>query len=244
MFDRRLIKKEAKEILRKYYWLLFIACLVLFLIEGNDFGIKINFKDNIMNVMHDNSWRNDVEVQLGFLSYKLSLSYILNFLGYILVSVIAILSVFFVTFIGNPLIVGCRNYIAHTCDDKQSFNDIVTPFHNYYWNAVGTMFLRNLFIFLWSLLLVIPGIIKAYSYQFVPYLLEDEPNLVYGDILKKSAEMTRGLKMDLFILDLSFFGWYLLNIPTMGLAKYFISPYVQTSKALVYQEIKREVYHG
>ncbi|MPN45455.1 hypothetical protein SDC9_193022 [bioreactor metagenome] len=145
-------------------------------------------------------------------------------------------------FVGNPLIVGCRNYIAHSCNDKQSFDDLALPFRKYYWNAVGTMFLMNLSIVLWGLLFVIPGIVKAYAYQFVPYLLEDEPNLSYGEILRKSADMTRGIKLDLFVLDISFFGWYLLNFITFGLANFFISPYVQTTKALVYLQIRNDQF--
>ena len=134
--------------------------------------------------------------------------------------------------------VGCHNYYAKACRDRQSFDDIALPFYKYYKNATITMFLRDLYVGLWSLLLVIPGIVKSYAYSFVPYLLEDQPNLTYSEVLRKSEEMTRGLKFELFVLDLSFIGWYLLNIITFNLATLFIKPYVQAVKAEVYLEIR------
>lgn len=76
-----------------------------------------------------------------------------------------------------------------------------------YLNTVFTMFMMNLFIFLWSLLLVVPGIIKSYQYRMVPYIMAENPQMNYRDALALSSRMTEGHKLELFILELSFVGW-------------------------------------
>lgn len=101
-----------------------------------------------------------------------------------------------------------------------------------------TYFLVELYTFLWSLLFVIPGIVKAYSYIFAPYILADNPSLTPREAIKKSEQMTDGYKMDLFILTLSFYGWYLLVAITAGIAGIYVTPYYNTTLANAYNSLK------
>jgi len=101
-----------------------------------------------------------------------------------------------------------------------------------------TYFLVELFTALWSLLFIIPGIVKAYSYMFAPYILADNPELTPRDAINKSKEMTEGYKMDLFILSLSFLGWYLLVAVTFGIAGIYVLPYTNTTIANAYNSLK------
>ncbi len=98
-------------------------------------------------------------------------------------------------------------------------------------------FLKTLFVFLWSLLFVIPGFIMAYAYSMAIYIAHDNPEMSTMDAIKKSKELMRGHKWDLFVLDLSFIGWILLACLTGGIGFFFLQPYIDTAHAEFYREI-------
>ena len=107
------------------------------------------------------------------------------------------------------------------------------------------MFLMNLFIWLWSLLFVIPGIYKAYQYRMVPYLLAENPEMDYNRALSLSASMMEGEKMNAFVLDLSFFGWYLLSVFTCGiLAIVYVAPYQYHTNAGLYIALREKAINN
>lgn len=95
-----------------------------------------------------------------------------------------------------------------------------------------------LFIFLWSLLFIIPGIIKGYAYSFTPYILSEHPNVKAKDALKLSMKMTYGAKSELFLFDLSFIGWWLLTALTFGILSIYVAPYYTVAHAAMYDSIK------
>ena len=105
-----------------------------------------------------------------------------------------------------------------------------------------TNLLQMLYIFLWGLLFIIPGVIKLYAYAMVPFLLGDEKykDLGYKDLLKKSEEMMDGHKMDYFVLGLSFIGWHFLAIFTLGLLEIWILPYEFTACIKFLYDIKTD----
>ncbi len=107
---------------------------------------------------------------------------------------------------------------------------------------IGTKFIATLLVslytFLWSLLFIIPGIVKSYSYAMTPYILLDRPELSATDAIKESEKMMNGHKMDLFILDLSFIGWILLAMITCGIAIFYVEPYIMATKSAFYLELK------
>ena len=96
------------------------------------------------------------------------------------------------------------------------------------------------FTILWSLLLVIPGIIKSYSYAMTSFILKDEPEMKNNAAIEKSMAMMEGNKMKLFMLDLSFIGWAILCIFTLGIGLLFLQPYVAISRAAFYEDLKAQ----
>ena len=106
-----------------------------------------------------------------------------------------------------------------------------------FWSAFKVNFLVSLFTFLWSLLFVIPGIIKAYSYSMSMYILAENKGMPALECIKESKAMTNGHKMDLFVLNLSFIGWYLLVAITFGIAGIWVGPYVNATMANAYQSL-------
>lgn len=105
----------------------------------------------------------------------------------------------------------------------------------------GTVLLVQVYTFLWTLLLVVPGIIKSYSYAMTFYILKDHPELAYNAAIEKSMAMMSGYKMKLFLLDLSFIGWAILCCFTLGIGFLFLMPYMLTSRAAFYEDLKREL---
>ena len=107
-----------------------------------------------------------------------------------------------------------------------------------FWAAFKVSFFTGLFTFLWSLLLVIPGIIKAFGYSMAMYILAENPSIGALDALKQSENMMKGHKMEMFILDLSFIGWHLLASITFGIAYIWVIPYINATKTNFYNKIK------
>lgn len=94
------------------------------------------------------------------------------------------------------------------------------------------------FVFLWSILFIIPGIIAAISYSLAVYIMLDNPEMKAMDAIKKSKEMMQGHKMDYFVLQLSFLGWSLLGICTCGILYFWLIPYMQVTNINFYNKLK------
>lgn len=142
----------------------------------------------------------------------------------------------------SPLGVGYYN--AHkdlllAGDDKLTANSFKTGFANWGHNVWG-MLLMGIFVFLWTLLLIIPGIIKGFAYSLVPYILVDKPELSANEAINLSMKMMKGHKFDFFWLCLSFIGWILLAILTLGIGLFWLLPYMYTAYAAFYQDVKAE----
>lgn len=142
--------------------------------------------------------------------------------------------------IGYPLEVGGQRYFVKSAEDKDNKKCFSFAFegHNYS-GIVPTMLLRGVFTFLWTLLLIIPGIIKSYSYSMVPYILGDNPNIGAKRAIELSNEMTYGHKFDMFVLDLSFIGWYLLGALALGIGVLFVLPYDNATHAELYLVLRQ-----
>ncbi len=97
--------------------------------------------------------------------------------------------------------------------------------------------IQTLFIFLWSLLFIIPGIIKAYSYAMTHFIAKDNPELTAKEVLDTSERLMKGNKWRLFVLKFSFIGWNLLAILTFGIGFIFLQPYKVAAKAHFYEEL-------
>lgn len=142
-----------------------------------------------------------------------------------------------ICFIG-PFSVACnwmyyRAYKGESIDIKDMF---VTFTNGDLWKkALLTSFLVSIYTFLWSLLFIVPGIIKGYSYSMAVFLIMEDPDITPQEAIKKSMEMTNGYKGDMFVMDLSFIGWFLLSNLTFGILYIFWTmPYYTVAKAGIY----------
>jgi len=110
-------------------------------------------------------------------------------------------------------------------------------FHNLF-KAFGLNFVIQLFVFLWSLLFIIPGIIASIRYSMAFFIMLDNPDIGIMDAIRESKRITNGYKMDIFILYLSFIGWALLAALTFGIGYLWLIPYIQTTLANLYARLK------
>ena len=147
-------------------------------------------------------------------------------------------------FVGNLLKMGGYRFFILNQTAQPGIGTLLDGFRSgHYVNIVLTMFLRDLFTTLWSLLLVVPGIVKHYEYLMVPYIIAENPAMDYEEAFQISKQMMDGEKMEAFIMDLSFLGWYLLSAVTCGLlAIFYVNPYVQASFAEMYTFNKQKAY--
>lgn len=124
-------------------------------------------------------------------------------------------------------------------DDALTGNMFRISFGRWGRNIWG-MLLMGIFIFLWSLLLIIPGIIKSFAYALTPFILADYPELSANEAINLSQKMMKGHKFDCFWLCLSFIGWILLGILTLCIGYFWLMPYMYTSIAAFYQDVKAD----
>ena len=142
-------------------------------------------------------------------------------------------------FIANPLELGCKRFFRRNLDEPASMSNIAFAFDSNYKNIVKTLFLRDIYTVLWSLLFVIPGIIKSYEYKMIPYLLSENPDMTTEQAFAESKQLMTGNKWKAFVLDLSFILWDFANIFTCGLLGLFwVAPYKASTQAALYEAIK------
>lgn len=233
MWNRKELKTSAKASLKANYWRsVFAACLAIISAGGAASTASNTAKDENVQASFDSLVNSYGAELVG--------KVILAVLGAVLVT--ALISTLVKIFLWNPVTVGCDKFFVNSREQGgESFKTVGWPFKNNYMRIVGTVFLRNLFITLWSLLLVVPGIVKAYEYRMVTYILADQPELSRKEAFALSKKMMSGNKWKTFVLDLSFFPWGILATVTLGIAGFFyVTPYVQHTYAALYLKLKAE----
>lgn len=141
-----------------------------------------------------------------------------------------------IVYIGFPN--ACKTLLVSGDDRvaRNSFRFGLKPWVRNWWAYL----LMEIKVFLWALLFIIPGIVKAFAYALTPFLLVDCPELTALECIKLSNQMMKGHKFDLFYLYLSFIGWILLSILTLGIGLLWLTPYMQTAAASFYLDVKAE----
>lgn len=145
-------------------------------------------------------------------------------------------------FLRFPLQVGFYNtfrVFVSEGDCNMISNTFKIAFANY-WHNVNGMLLMNIRIILWTMLFIIPGIIKSFSYAMTPYILAERPELSVSEAIDLSCEMMDGHKERLFGLCMGFIGWGFLAILTLGIGFFWLVPYMNTTIACFYEELKAE----
>ncbi len=142
--------------------------------------------------------------------------------------------------LSGPLMIGLGFFCLCLYRGQEAdFDTVFNSGFNNFGRKLGGYLWMELFLFLWSLLFVIPGIIKAFSYAMTPYILADCPNVKAQDALKLSIRMMNGHKADLFVFTLSFLGWMLLSGLTGGILYiFYVGPYMNNAMAGYYAELK------
>lgn len=139
-----------------------------------------------------------------------------------------------------PLQVGGRRFFLVARHNKaEAFELGYSLRRGHFKNTVITMFLRDVFISLWSLLLIVPGIVKSYEYRMVPYLLAEDPTVGHREIFRRSRALMRGNKWQLFVQDMSFFLWRILSGLTFGLAGiFYVNPYIVATECEFFADLR------
>ncbi len=239
MWTRELLKNNAKEMLKKQYWKVFLVCLIYTMVGGIiSSGTSIisgpSFSLNFSTT--------DAMYGGGSISSEESVVLLLGILivFFVIFAVVLAATVAVSIFLVYPFLVGVNKYLLNAYKGKNEYGDMIYAFKDKrYAPVVKSMALVYLYEFLWSLLFIIPGIVKSYSYAMVPYILSDNPNIGAKRAIELSEKMTKGEKWNMFVLDLSFYGWFFLGtIVCCGLGTIFVTPYYMSTHAYLYMILR------
>lgn len=231
MFTRVEYKERAKGVLSINYWTCFLATLLISLIGSVGNNVSNRFEARV-DIAANGVHFDGPHVVEGLLNAANALFVVLP-----LVLIALVVGILISVFVKNIVEVGQAKFFIEAREGNYSIDNLLYGFRNgHFTNQVITLFVRDLYIFIGFLLFIIPGIVATYRYRFVPYILAENPDMHYSDVLSLSAQMSDGIKMDLWILDLSFFGWHLLGSVTLGISEYFLAPYYKATDAEVYAD--------
>ncbi len=223
MWTRGEIKSQALAVLKESYWLAFLVSFVAMFVGG--FGAPPSFNWNMGEPGSNMPFEFAPWVIAGMILTGL---------------VIFCLAFAFRVFLGYPLEVGIRKYFVESQHYKFDLNNLGYSFNKTrYWDIVAAMLWKGFLTFLWFLLFIIPGFIALYAYRMVPYILGDNPNIGYQRAVRLSSQMTNGHKIGIFLLDISFLGWFLLGFLALLVGTLFVRPYVNAANGQLYLELRR-----
>lgn len=229
-WSRSLLKQNAKQVLRESYWRVFLAWLLITLgvsAAASALSYVIIFVPTIV---------------LSFMAVSSPEAYIAGVI--ILYILMLVFMLAFNALVTLPVNIGGIRYTMENRAGYPPLDSVLSPFRNkaQYLNVVKVMFFYILEITAFSLLLIIPGIVRGYQLRYVPYLLAENPYMDYKRAKELSKALTAGEKMEIFVLDLSFIGWYLLGYLTCGLGIYFLTPYIQATMAELYAAARAKAF--
>ena len=139
--------------------------------------------------------------------------------------------------LGGVIRLGHCTFLLKQYDRKEpQFNDLFSQFDNF-GSGLCLSLLTDIYVILWSFLLIVPGIIASYSYAMAPFILAENPQLTASQAIKESKRLMDGYKMELFFLDMSFIGWSLLCVLTCGIGNIFLNPYMSAAHAAFYRSL-------
>lgn len=231
--DNKVIKSNARDFIRGRLWMFWSVLLVVGIIESlaNSlpqwiFGDRLS---NLSDIIAGNPDNIPKEISSSVFGWY----YVLN----VLISIVLI-----------PLNIGvAQNVLAWSRgEDVNKWKVLFGGFNSVkiFFKQVGVVVLNTILCALWAILLVVPGIIKGLAYSMYPYVLRDEPDLSVWQTLKKSEAIMKGYKGKLFLMYLSFVGWFILGAFTFGILYIWLTPYVMTSTVKFYDDVRRAYYNG
>lgn len=231
--DNKVIKSNARDFIRGRLWMFWSVLLVVGIIESlaNSlpqwiFGDRLS---NLSDIIAGNPDNIPKEISSSVFGWY----YVLN----VLITIVLI-----------PLNIGvAQNVLAWSRgEDVNKWKVLFGGFNSakIFFKQVGVVVLNTILCALWAILFVVPGIIKGLAYSMYPYVLRDEPDLSVWQTLKKSEAIMKGYKGKLFLMYLSFVGWFILGAFTFGILYIWLTPYVMTSTVKFYDDVRRAYYNG
>lgn len=265
----RELKEQAKEALRRNYWKIVLVTALLFLLGCESGGFGFSTKHYNIGSGNATNAEQAAEIEKSIITVKEEPrfgewigqiigngdiepeNFGINFWGGVLFGIIALvmfLVVFLILFavilavdifLLNPFEVGGKRFMRMSVEGTAQVKEIAYGFDHSYKNVVRVLFYRDLYIFLWALLFIIPGIVKMYQYFLVPYILTEYPDMEYKAALQLSRDMMEGNKWKTFVLGLSFILWDILGALTLGILEiFYVNPYRSLTYAALYCKLR------
>ena len=195
----------------------FVAAIFGGLIAGSSFGFKLNIDEEVLAKLP--------QIFRSYLAVAASIGSTLSVVAFIL---------------GGTVRLGYCKYLLNLHDGKPAVTkDLFSQFNRFRDGFVLNL-LTSLYIFLWSMLFIIPGIVATYKYAMAPFIMLEDPGIKPSDAINESKELMYGHKSSLFFLNLSFIGWSLLNVLTLGIGSFWLNPYINASHATFYRYLRPE----
>lgn len=223
MMNSKELRAKGWNALKGKYWTAFAVSLVTALVLGLSGNLLQSIYEMSNYSMTMDSNMVNVAVNLG-----------IN-----LASAATIISMLTIIFVEGPVKLGETRFYVLNTQGAPEFKEVLAAFNKEdYMNVVLVQMIKSLKLFGWSLLFLIPGIVKSYEYAAIPYILAENPQTSLNDAFAQSKAMMDGNKFRLFKLHLSFIGWLLLAILTMGIGYFFLRPYMKAAEAEFMAQLK------
>ncbi len=242
MWSRKVIKESARGRLKVNYWRMVLVGLILAFVAAGGSVTSFDYSNYSQDIEEINEEilqgaEDVIERGLTMVYYEIMAGH--GFFFVVIVLIVLAIAILLKIFVLNPLQIGCFNFFYKNIKEAAELKELSVSFAHGFLNKVKTMFFRDLFVALWSLLLIIPGIIKIYEYRMIPYLLAEDPSLSSKEAFVISKRMMTGNKWKAFVFDLSFIGWIFLSGLTLGiLGVFYVNPYIYQAEAMLYDAIK------
>ena len=232
MWTRQELKTRGKAAFKRNYWKSVAAGVVAMLVTG----AAVSSGTRVSGGYEEFGAQLNASLAQSGISPLVFVSILLAVLG-----ISALVSAAINAFLNNPIQVGVDRFFLKNGQEPANLKELLYAFQSgNYLKIVAVKFLAGLFITLWSLLLVIPGIIKGFEYLMVGYILADDPDMGVMDALRKSKQMMKGHKWNAFVLKLSFLGWGILSLLTFGILDiFYVRPYMEATYAELYLALKQ-----
>lgn len=221
------IKERAKCALKMNYWGVFWASIIC-VIASTSARLKTPDMDSLRTLYPNYSQNQILEIYL-----------VIFVVGLIGAGVFILISTFFL----YPIKIGCQRFFIMSTSKDTSLGEIFKGYWHNYWNKIWAGFLIDIIVAAGTLLLVVPGIILGLMFSQVPYIFAENPDIGWKEAMKASIEMMDGYKWDYFVFGLSFIGWILLSIFTLGLLlPFYVTPYMNLSYAEYHNRLVKPIY--
>lgn len=254
MWTRIELKTKAKQYLKDNYWMAFLILLITTIVTMMTVDTPTPPQPLLQaaSLVVDLPMRSEITVddtsglRWFFAIFPTRLMSTFGLTG-LWAALSILVSMAFVVFVSGPLSIGqYRFFLLGAKEEETAINDLTFAFKkDHFLNIVLVQVYTSVKIYLFMLLLIVPGIMKAYSFAMVPYLLAEDPQISPKRATEISANMTDGHKWEMFVLDLSFTLWHLLQYFTFGLSRHFVAPYVTATQAQLYLALSaKNPYHN